>query len=121
MTDRISVTGLLVETKIGITEKERSRPQDVVIDLDIVTDLHRAGETDDLEHTIDYDSLVSGIAAMVRASECKLLEKLATKIADEVSAKIGVSGVTVRVMKQHVPVNEEVSGISVYIERGSLG
>ena len=121
MTDRISVSGLLVETKIGVTEKERSRPQDVVIDLDIVTDLKKAGETDDLATTIDYDSLVSGLAAMVRASECKLLERLAAKIADEVSAKNGVSGVTVRVMKQHVPVNEEVSAVSVYIERGSLG
>jgi dihydroneopterin aldolase len=110
-----------VETRIGVTEKERSRPQDVVIDLEIAGDLAAAGSSDSLDDTIDYDGLVTEVAALVRASECNLLERLASQIADRVAAKPGVSGVTVRVGKQHVPVDEEVSSISVSIERGSLG
>ena len=121
MTDRIVVTGLVVETRIGVTDKERSHPQDVVIDIEIATDLSKAASSDALEDTIDYDSLVGEVAALVRGEECNLLEHLASKISDQVSAKPGVTGVTVRVGKQHVPVDEEVSSVSVSIERGSLG
>jgi FolB domain-containing protein len=121
MNDRIVIEGLCVETRIGVTEKERSRPQDVVIDVEVATDLGAAGRSDDLDETIDYDALVTEVAKLVRTSECNLLERLAANIADEVSGKSGVRGVTVRVKKQHAPVDEEVSGISVYIERGSLG
>lgn len=120
MTDRISVVGLSVETRIGVTDKERSLPQDVLIDIDINVDLSAAGATDDLNETIDYDSLVNEVAGFVRASECNLLERLAAQVADLVAAKSGVSGVTVRIGKQHVPVNEEVAAIVVSIERGSI-
>lgn len=121
MSDRITVTGLVVETRIGVTQRERSRPQDVVIDIDIATDLAEAASSDSLGDTIDYDSLVGEVATLVRANECNLLEHLASKIGDQVSAKPGVTGVTVRVGKHHVPVDEEVATISVSIERGSLG
>ena len=121
MTDRITVSGLSVETRIGVTDEERSRPQDVLIDIQIERDLSVAGSTDDLESTIDYDSLVKEVAAVVRTGERRLLERLGAEIADLVSAKPGVSGVTVRVGKKQVPVDEEVASISVSIERGSLG
>lgn len=121
MNDRITITGLCVETHIGVTEKERAHPQDVVIDLEVAADLGPPGTTDDIDETVDYDALVTQVATLVRTSECNLLERLAAKIAEEVSGKPGVMGVTVRVQKQHAPVDEQVSGISVYIERGSLG
>lgn len=121
MSDRIEIIGLTVETRIGVTDKERSHPQDVVIDIRISKDLSMAGSSDAIEDTVDYDGLVNEVAAFTRASECNLLERLAAQIADQVSAKQGVSGVTVRVKKQHVPVDEEVSAISVTIERGLHG
>lgn len=120
MTDRISISELTVETRIGVTDKERSRPQDVVIDIEMERDLSAASESDSLDDTIDYGSLIDEVAALVRASECNLLEHLAANIADKVAAKPEVSGVTVRVGKQHVPVDEEVSSVSVSIGRGSL-
>ena len=119
MTDRIHIRGLALETRIGVTEKERSRAQEVLIDIQLSTDLSRPGLSDDLGDTIDYDALVNEVAGLVRTGERNLLEKLAEEIASLLSAKTGVSGVTVEVMKQHVPVLEEVSGISVRVERGT--
>lgn len=121
MTDLINISGLSVETRLGVTEKERSRPQDVLIDIEIATDLSSPASSDSLEDTIDYDGLVNDVAALVRATERRLLERLASEIAELVAAKPSVSGVTVRVGKQHVPVDEEVSSISVTVGRGSLG
>jgi FolB domain-containing protein len=119
MTDRILIRGLALETRIGVTERERSRPQEVLIDIELSADLSRPGRSDDLGDTIDYDALVNEVAELVRTGERNLLEKLAEEIASVLSAKEGVSGVTVQVMKQHVPVLEEVSGISVRVERGT--
>lgn len=119
MTDRIAIRGLVVTTRIGVTEEERAEPQDVVIDIELRTDLSRSGTTDDLSDTIDYDALVNEVSALVRDGERNLLEKLAEEIATLLSARNGVSGVTVEVMKQHVPVAEEVSGISVRVEKGT--
>ena len=120
MTDRISIKGLVVETRIGVTEEERSQPQPLVIDLELAADLTAAAKSDDLAYTVDYDELTRNVAIFVRQSECRLLERLAAEICDVVSAFPGVLGVTVSVMKQHVPVDEEVSGISVRIARGDF-
>ncbi len=117
MSDRISIRGLVVETRIGVTEKERSRPQDVSIDIDLDVDLSAAGASDDLNETVDYDTLVAAVAALVRGNECSLLERLATEICDLVAAKNRVRSVTVQVTKNDVPVNEEVSAISVRVAR----
>lgn len=117
MSDRISIRALVVETRIGVTDKERSRPQDVSIDIDIDVDLSTAGASDDLGDTVDYDSLVAAVATLVRGNECALLERLATQICDLVAAKNHVHGVTVEVTKSDVPVNEEVSAISVRVAR----
>ena len=119
MTDRIAIRGLSVETRIGVTERERSSPQDVLIDIELLVDLSAPGLSDDLSDTIDYDALVNEVAALVRSGERNLLERLADEIAALLSAKNGVSGVTVEVMKQHVPVQEEVTGVSVRVERGT--
>jgi dihydroneopterin aldolase len=89
--------------------------------MEVATDLALAGASDALEDTLDYGRLITEVAALVNQSECNLLERLATKIADAVAAFDGVKGVTVTVGKQEVPVDEEVSGVSVRIERAARG
>lgn len=118
MKDRLSIRGLCVETRIGVTERERSRPQDVLIDLEITTDHSRAAASDSLTDTIDYDALITAVSELVRKSECNLLERLGSDIAGLVADWSGVDGVTVTVGKQDVPVNEEVDSVSVQIHRG---
>lgn len=118
--DRISINGLVVEARIGVTPEERAHPQALVVDVEVATDLARAGRSDDLADTIDYDQLTTKVAALVRQSECHLLESVATQIAGLVSALPGVFGVTVSVLKQVAPVDEEVSGIAVQITRGEI-
>ncbi len=120
MTDRISINGLVVEGRVGVTEEERSTPQLLVIDLELAVDLSTASRSDDLNDTIDYAIVTGTVATLVARTERKLLERLAAEIGDELSAFTGVLGVTVRVMKQHVPVDERVSEVAVAISRGDI-
>ncbi len=118
--DLIRIRGLRVDTYIGVTPEERTRPQSVVIDADVRADLSAPGRSDDLAHTIDYARLVERVAAAVRSSEAHLLEYLAEEIAAVISADVGVTGVAVEVGKASPPLAEAVERVSVRIERGRL-
>ena len=115
--DRISITGLKVPARIGVTAGERDRPQTVVVALELERDLRPAGASDDLEDTVDYDHLTTSVADLVRSSETNLLESLAEKIASHVCASTEVDRVTVEVMKESPPVSEDVGPIAVRITR----
>jgi dihydroneopterin aldolase len=115
--DQISIRGLKVQARIGVTEQERSTPQPVIVDLDLVADLSAAVTSDDLTDTVDYDRLTSFVADVVRTSSSKLLEHLAGSIATSVCSLSGVERVTVEVSKESPPVAEEVGKIAVRITR----
>ena len=115
--DSIIVRQLLVETRVGATEDERARPQPVTIDIEIATDLRRAGGSDDLADTVDYGAVTSGVAKLAEDSSCALLEHLAAKIAAHIAAIPHVDGVTVEVAKVSPPIDEDVGGVAIRIER----
>lgn len=117
MSDRISVRRLNVATHVGVTDAERTRLQNVLIDLELQVDLVPAGRSDDLNDTVDYDRLVRDVAELVRGSNVKLLETLAHSIAQRACAFNGVQRVTVEVAKEAPPVAEEVGTIAVRITR----
>ena len=115
--DRITISGLKVETRIGVTPEERARPQTVVVALALEVDLRTAGASDDLRDTIDYDHLTVSVADLIRSSETSLLESLAEKIASHVCASTKADRVTVEAMKESPPVSEDVGPIAVRITR----
>ena len=115
--DRITISGLKVQTRIGITPEERERPQTLIVDLALEVDLRPAGASDDLRDTVDYDRLTTSVAELIRSSQTSLLESLAEKIASHVCASTKADRVTVEVMKESPPVSEEVGPIAVRITR----
>src|SRR6187551_3468460 len=79
--DRIFLHGLQVECIIGFIEWERRIKQTIVIDVELPVDCARAAETDEVANTVDYKSVAKRIIAFVEASEFKLVESLAHRIA----------------------------------------
>ena len=117
MTDVISIRGLRVQTRIGFSVEERATPRDVIINIDIETDTRKAGQSDDLAHTIDYGKGAEEVAELVRASEAKLLEHLAERIAAHFSGTYGVERIIVEVVKDEPPIDERISEVAVRIVR----
>jgi 7,8-dihydroneopterin aldolase/epimerase/oxygenase len=115
--DVISIRNLRLATHIGVTEEERSEPQWVLVSVELQTDLTAAAKSDDLDDTINYDWATNEIAAIVRSSQSRLLEYLAGKIASRMTKIEQVHGVTVEIAKESPPVDEDVGGIVVRIER----
>jgi len=55
--DKILIKNLRARGIIGINDWERVKKQDILINIEIEADLTRAGETDDLAHSVNYRTI----------------------------------------------------------------
>lgn len=92
------IRGLAARTSIGITAEERSKLQDVLVDvtLDVRT---AAGRTDRIEDAVDYKAVKHDVLEYVETTQHNLLEALAQGIADLCLVRAGVEAVVVEVDK----------------------
>lgn len=79
--DRIYIRKLHARCIIGIFPDERAHKQDVFLDITMYADLRKAGASDAIEDTVDYKSVKKRVLAMVEASDCFLIERLAEETA----------------------------------------
>jgi len=97
--DKIYIRDLALRCIIGIYPEERTNKQDVVINVTMETDLRKAGQSDDLNDTVDYKAVKLEILSLVENSEFKLIESLAERIAEICLNADGVQGATVTIDK----------------------
>ncbi|MBT6227902.1 MAG: dihydroneopterin aldolase [Candidatus Scalindua sp.] len=79
--DKIYIRDLSIRCIIGVNQDERTEKQDVVINVILFTDTRKAGQTDDLDDSVDYKKVKKAILSLVESSEFLLIEKLADEIA----------------------------------------
>ena len=79
--DRIFLRGLAVECIIGFIDWERRVKQTVVIDLELPVDCAKAALSDEVVDTVDYKSVAKRVIGFIEASEFKLVETLAHRMA----------------------------------------
>jgi D-erythro-7,8-dihydroneopterin triphosphate epimerase len=98
----IRVKNLLIRTYIGFNPEELVNKHDVVINLEIETDIPEAAlESDEPEGIFDYKTITKRVIALVQDGQFKLLEVLTKKILDLVMEDPRVMRATVEVDKPH--------------------
>jgi dihydroneopterin aldolase len=97
--DRIFLRGLAVECIIGFIDWERRVKQTVVIDLELPVDCRSAAQTDDVADTLDYKKVAKRVITFVEASEYKLVETLAHRMALMVLEEFSVEWIRLSVNK----------------------
>lgn len=97
--DKLFVKDLLVRGIIGINDWEREKPQDIIINLVIYTDLTRAGESDNINDSVNYRTLARKAQALTETARRLTVEALAADIAKICLAEPGVNKVKVSVEK----------------------
>ena len=85
--DSVFIEGMRLAAHIGVTAEERDTPQVLRFDITLLCDLHRAGESDDVNDSIDYGAVYRQVVDVVESTPCALLEFLAARIADALLAK----------------------------------
>ncbi len=97
--DLIIIKDLLVRGIVGLNEDERSKRQDILVNLEIVADIRSAAATDGLEGSCNYRTVSKSIIRIVEESSFFTVEKLATEISRMVLEDHPVEEVTVSVEK----------------------
>ncbi len=117
--DIVFIRELKADTVVGIYDWERRIRQNVVLDLDMGTDIAKAAKSDRIQDTLDYKAVAKRVSQFVSAAEFQLVETLAEKVAELVMQEFKVRWVKVALHKPGA-----VSGsksVGVVIERGSRG
>jgi FolB domain-containing protein len=72
--DQTFIKNLLLQGIIGITEQERSQPQDILINITLYGDTHKAGVSDNIKDCINYATIVKKTTAFVEKRLASLLK-----------------------------------------------
>ena len=106
---KITISDLEVFYCVGVTEQEREKPQRLLITVEMSLDLTVAAVSDRIEKTINYQEVVDEILKYGDGRNWKLIEKLATNLADFILARYKPQGVGVEVKKFVIPQTKYVS------------
>lgn len=120
MDDTIRLLDLQFFAVVGDLPHERTTPQPLSIDLEVRTDLSRAGRSDRLADGLDYRELYERVDEAVRSRHGeppRLLETVAERIADRVLALEGVEEVRVRCRKPRAVLAGPLGTVEIEIRR----
>ncbi len=119
--DVIFLRGLTAECIIGFIDWERQVKQTVVLDLTLPVDCTRAAASDTVEDTVDYKQIAKRTLAFVEASQFKLVESLAHKLAMLLLAEFGLEWVRISVNKPGAIRSSRDVGVTIQRRRSDLG
>jgi len=111
--DSLIITGLNIDTVIGVHAWEQKIKQKVLLDISIPSDFSNC--LDFLANTLDYDALCSSITEFVEGKNFQLIETLANEVCRHVKESFKVAKLTVTVTKPHAVKN--AGAIQVRVER----
>lgn len=103
----------------GVLPEEQRLGQRFIVSLRLGLDLQTAGQTDDLELTVNYADVAEAVQAIVEGPPFKLIEALAEQIAQLILFQFArVQTVSVRIEKPSAPISVvPTSGVAVEIHR----
>ena len=118
--DRIFLHGLTSECIIGFIDWERRVKQTVVLDIELPVDCRRASLTDEVADTLDYKRVAKCVLAFIEASEFKLVETLAHRLALLILGEFGLEWVRISLNKPGAIRNSRDVGVVIERTRADL-
>ena len=118
--DRIFLRGLTAECVIGFIDWERRVKQTVVVDLELPVDCRQAAVTDEVTDTIDYKKVSKRVLAFIEASEFKLVETLAQRLALLILEEFAIEWIRLSINKPGAIRNSRDVGVSIERTRADL-
>lgn len=105
----ITIVDLEVFYRVGVTDEERAKPQRLLLTLDLKLDFTAAAVSGRLGRTIDYYEVSQRLLKFGDNRSWRLIESLATDIANKILTEFHPESVTVEVKKFVVPNAQYVS------------
>ena len=100
---RIAIVELEVHYCVGVNDEERSKPQRLLVTVEMNLEFTTAALTDRVEKTIDYQKVADELLRFGEGRSWKLLERLVSNMADRVMSEYRPDSVFVEVRKFVIP------------------
>lgn len=110
---KIYITGLTVETLIGVYDWERVRNTELLLDITLDVDLTNAMLSDDVNDTVDYAKVAECIVEVGKESQFELLEAFGASVMDAVMAKFSVSSIMLKIVKPNILPNAQTVAVEM--------
>jgi len=99
MMDKVIIKNILARGIIGINDWEREKPQDILINIDIYTEMREYATSDNISECVDYSKLTKKVIHHAETAKRFTVEALAEDIAQICLDNPKVLKATVRVEK----------------------
>ena len=117
---KITIVDLEVSLHVGVTDEERAKPQRLLLTVEMEFDFTSAAITDRITKTIDYFAVAQRLSQFGEGRNWKLIEKLASDVADLVLSEFHPQTVSIEVKKFAIPQAKHVS-VSLTKNRAGMG
>jgi len=116
--DRIFLRGMRFMTCHGVLPHEQEVPQPFEVDVELGLSLRAAGESDDLDDTVNYAKVYRTVSSIMNGGSKQLIESLAEEIAEDLLWQFSpLRWVRVTVHKPTAPIDGIFSDVGVTILR----
>ena len=82
--DCIKIKNLEIFAKHGVMPEENALGQKFVISIELECDVRKAGQTDDLNYSVNYAEVAAFVTKKATRNTFQLIEKLAEYLAQEI-------------------------------------
>jgi len=115
--DKVFLTGLKVDTIVGIYPEEREKKQPIIIDLELACDIRPAADSGDIGDALDYHALSLSLVEFIEKSRYGLIEAMAEDVATLILSNYPVPWLRLTLHKPEALSHSKDVGL--IIERGS--
>lgn len=102
----------------GLFPEENKLGQRFYVDMDLFTDVKKAGQSDDMNDSIDYGHVHTLVKAVLEGEPKNLVEAVAEQVADDLLTTFAnLSACTVKVIKPDPPIPGHYQSVAVEVYR----
>ena len=93
------VHGIKMQVHIGLYELERHKPQELVMDVDYQITSSTIADSDDIDDTVNYQTMIYHLKNAAEKSQFKLVETLGAYLLKEVELNFNVNWIKIKLAK----------------------
>jgi dihydroneopterin aldolase len=111
----VSIAGLSLYTRHGVSEAERELGQRLVFDVEFELADCDATVTDRVEDTVDYGEVCEQVALAAQERSYRTLERLCSAVADRLMERYEAQSLSVKATKPEPPIPLPVEEVTVEV------
>ena len=118
--DQVFISDLIARGIIGVNDWEREKPQEILINIVLFTDLHKVGSSDIIRDSVNYRTVAKKVLAHAETAQRQTVEALAADIAHVCLQQPRVQQVLVRIEKPGAVRFSRSVGVEIERSKGDL-